>query len=617
MSPKWLGVGLLCLAGVASAEELTVNTTVDENGTNPAACSLREAISYVNSGFSSDDNSGCKVEAPIAIINLARDSTYVLNSEIAVRRNVTIRGVPSADLDLDDPQGKRHPVLQAGGRHRLFVVDDQIDNTITPGSGTPAQAILSLNSLRLQGCSQAECADQGGLIRVEDQLGAVRVRFMQGRAAQGGAVYLGDKAEAALVQVEFEGNQAADGAAVYSMSPDLSIRQGLLRNHVSAGAVIQVARSVTSSAQGGSLSNLTITGNDALAVAVRSGIQMTNLTVVGNRRGGVVIDDDMTAVFQGKDPKAGTSSRLGNSIVAGNGSFDCQLRQGGAINNVLYQQGCEGVNSIAISGMGDQQLIADADQNGICDRPDLPGLLCPLAQGTEDFTASMRPRLLLSYNRLEESLIINRGYNQDSTIPVGNQIGCDGVDQRGKARTLCDLGAVELVVPPNRQSNGAEVLQGKLVRVDLISELGDGEPVPAAQCTALFGNAPEGSWQDGCIRYVRKPVQGRVTFNPASNELQYQASASFHGFEDVEYYITTTTSRFSEADNSRSILIKTRLVVEPAPQIVDKSVNLSGGMTAPAALVGLLGLAGWRQRRRLRRQPGQAAGMPQDREYPR
>lgn len=602
MSPKWLSVGLLCLAGVAHAESITVTTAEDEDGNNPSACSLREAVNYINNHFPATDNSGCRVENPTSTISLTKNTTYRLDKEISIQAAMTIQLDSASLIDVNDTQGKAHPIIKAIGNHRLFKIEDK--SKPDAETGLNSNINVTLNALQLEGCGTAVCADQGGLIYNDESLTLSQIRLRNATARQGGAVFSTENGRVEANNIEFTANQAADGAAIYYTVPNGRLQRAFLQGNTATqadGALLRVAENRLQIDRSNASTNLLITNatlveNNAMALAVKANVTLNNLTVVNNRNG-ILINDDLALSQQDSDStaKAIVTTRLGNSIIAGNSGFDCQFVNGGTANNLVYQSGCDqAVNSTRIGRTGLTQLIADANQDGECDAADQNGLLCPPAQGPDDYLKSMRPRLLISYTQIEDSPIVNRGLanSQDTSL------ACELTDQRGRTRTLCDIGAFELIVPNSRQNNGEPVVQGQSKAISLLPELGDGDLFPASGCSALYPelSVPTGGWQDGCIRFNKQPEQGRVTFNPGTNQLVYQANPAFHGYDDIVYYATTTTSRFSQADNSRAIEVRTRMIVEPAVGMQDKKVNLKGGAFTPWVLLGLLGLTYLRRR---------------------
>jgi rhombotarget A family protien len=317
-------------------------------------------------------------------------------------------------------------------------------------------------------------------------------------------------------------------------------------------------------------------------------MRIVSSTIVGNL-GGVYLN-------------ATGSANLANSIVANNGSNDCHFSavNQAYINHVLYNSGCGQsagdhiTSSTQLATSGSTTLIADANNDQICDKPPANGLLCPLRIGRDDFNASFKPRMLMSYTRREESPIMNQGYNAISTPQV---LSCEAVDQRNKDREQCDIGAIELVANAEVQTNGQDILYGQKATLDLTDIIGDGELLPAESCASFYPSVavPNGGWQNGCLLYSKAPLKGVQVFVD-DHTVEYTPTSNFHGADIFQYHVVTTTSRFSDAEPTQTVRIQTKIVQDPPNTFENKKVNLSGGSTGVLGLFGLIGLA-WMRRR--------------------
>lgn len=642
MLKRTIGLSLLCMAGHAYSANLIVTTTEDENGTNPDACSLREAIALINSGKLNTVSEvttdpyrngfgGCGVNKttrkdvqkvdkdgvlltdadgkPILenklvvddeqepysnVIELEASKIYDLSSRIDINKGLTIR---SASLDdINDDQGLNNPIIRMIAQDGMFKIQ-------------PDDAIISVSfdQVNLQGCNAdgtrtTPCADNGGLIISNENLSFNKMRMSGGYAKNGGAIYSSSlDAKITATNVEFRENKAnQNGAAIFMASPSMILGSTLFRKNTLGTAADAMASVVFLSEQGASSSQLTaarvtqvlnstFVENEAYALNLVRNMSINASTIVGNK-GGVYFDS------------AGAAN-LANSIVAGNQGADCTFsaRDESYLNNSLYISGCDAALSThlfsmkKLSNAGNELLIADANNDGVCDKPPAYGLLCPMRAGESDFLAFMKPRLLSDYQSLLESPIVNKGRNLSS---IAQALNCSGSDQRGLARELCDIGAIELVINGDIQKNGQDIVYGETANLDLTDVLGDGEMMPAASCAQLYPDVtpPDGAWQDGCLKFSKAPAKGTFTLN-ADNSITYTPLTNFHGFERFSYDVTTTTSRFSDGINDQTINIETTIVQEP-PQgnFENKKVNLSGGSTSLLGLFGLMGLA-WMRRR--------------------
>jgi len=200
--------------------------------------------------------------------------------------------------------------------------------------------------------------------------------------------------------------------------------------------------------------------------------------------------------------------------------------------------------------------------------------------------------LLTEYQTLNESKIVNKGRNISA---IQRARTCTASDQRSFARTLCDIGAIELVIDNNRKTNGLDIRFGGIAELSLSPLLGDGDLIPAEVCPVIFPNRqPDGGvWLQGCLTYVKAPQKGRMTLEQ-NGDITYRPSSNFHGVDRFDYDVVTTTSRFSDGANDQKINIETTIVQEPVNSDVDRKVNLAGGAFGwfgVLALFGLMGLA--------------------------
>jgi rhombotarget A family protien len=638
MLKRTIGLSLLCVAGHAYSANinLIVTTTADENGTNSSACSLREAIALINSGqlnvvsesttlpkVVSNGYGGCGVlktaqitttddkgvsttklgvatdsDTYSSIIELENGKVYDLTlpaGRLQIKKAMTIRA-KTLD-DVNDAQGTKNPIIRAGKTGIFQVNDEETDSTKV--------ITFSLEQVNLEGCNitgtqTAVCATQGGVIINNEILTLNKLRIKGGWAELGGAIYNASAdARLSTSNVEFSDNKALTGAAIYVEKSGLNINRSLFQKNTATdtanfGAVIWMATQgkvldSTSFSRTDSIISSTFTNNTAYASNLVQDMVISSSTIVGNS-GGVYLNSVGLA-------------NLANSIVADNGTADCTFSatDQSYLNNTLYMNHCDQTpiaghlfNSKKISNTGDETLIADANHDLVCDKPPMVGLLCPLRAGVDDFNAYLKPRLLADYTSILQSPIVNQGRNISSTP---QELVCTLTDQRGKARTLCDLGAIELVINGDLQTNGKDILYGEKALLDLTDIIGDGELMPADRCAALYPNLaiPNGGWQNGCLQYTQAPLKGVQIFVD-DHTVQYTPSSNYHGNDVFQYSVTTTTSRFSDALNDQTINIKTTIVQDPPNDFENKKVNLSGGSTSIFGLFGLMGLA-WMRRR--------------------
>lgn len=593
MFKRLMSLGLLCLAFDASAS-IIVTTTADENGTNTNACSLREAIAITNSSDLAKGFGGCVNPDSSKVIILNAKSTYSLNSELLLTNSATIQSSTSGDINSTD--GTDNPVIQVIGNHRIFNIKPTATGT------TPAVAITNVN---LNGCGGSTiCDTQGGVIINQGSLTLSSMRIYNGVADRGGAIYNENTGKLTITNVELKNNTAKErGAAIYSIQPAFSISKALIRdnkveNPTETGFTIHTETEDASIGKiAASVAASTIYNNKAGAINIVPGILVNSSTIIGNQGGVTLSAPPLIA-----NTIVTFTSALANTIIASNNGLDCTFVAGDKtpINNVAYTNSCNdssGLYGTFTSGqdLSGQTLIAGdssvMDGSAVCSLPPTAGLLCPFHIYSGQFLGYFLPRLIPAPNAtLAGELIVNKGNN------TGSGQGCSN-DQRGLSRVLCDIGAIELVIPAgNALTNGQDIVYGQFASIDLSPVVGDGQLIPATYCPTLYGSSPPqgGAWLDGCIRYITPPTKGVAVFDAAKNLLTYTPSSNFHGYDKFSYTITTSTSFFSDGENSKTITLTTTIVQAPPAGITSKTVG-AGGVGVFAVIV-LMGLA---MRRRL------------------
>lgn len=634
MLKRTISLSLLCMASHAYSASIIVTTTADENGENPSACSLREAITLINGErFEEPPNSdqfivrellnstegygGCGGKDAVSgvvyepIIDLPFGKTYLLEKEILIQRSLTLR---SDDVgNSSDRLGVNNPVIRAVGVHRLFNIKD------VSLEANSIQNVM-IQQVNLEGCAitdstRLSCDDNGGIISNNENLVLSTLRVSGGRARLlGGAVYsTTPQASVTLTSVDMQNNHAGENGAALSFEQPRFTISGSYFSQNSApvasngvnGVVLYVSDEIdqkdasgdpvaTVTTRSGAVLDSTFYQNDAAVIDLREGIVINNTTLVDNRAGVRFI-------------AARGGANLANSIVAGNTQFDCQFNSGDKtyLNNILFISGCNRPTSptlqtslIEISGTGDTTLFAE-QVDGQCAKPPARGLLCrplpvattsvALQDGTEVFNPYLRPRLLTEYKSLDDSKIVDKGSNISTTREV---LTCTLNDQRGLPRGSCGIGSVELIIDGNNKRNGLDIRFGQVARLNLAPLLGDGDLIPAEVCPSLFPNRqPDGGvWLEGCLTYTKAPQKGVMTLEK-NGELTYRPSSNFQGSDKFSYDVVTTTSRFSDGAIDQKINIETTIDQQPVAGDSNRKVDLAGGTFGWVGLFGLFGLA--------------------------
>ena len=603
MLKQSIGVGMLCLAGHAYSANISVTTTEDVVK-DDQECSLREAVSYINQDMPKEGYFGCGGEDASPVILLEKQKVYKLNSHLNIQKELTIKTNYDVDFNETPVLGKNNAVLQMQAKDNILRIDD--------GSQEKLLSVV-LYEVSLQGCGQAQCAQQGGLIYNNEYLQLSYAGLSGGYAAQGGAIFnVGnstvENTSDSLVVIQnslFEKNYAAEGAVLYTQRPAYKILNSVIRHNEttsSASANIYAALLFNSDQLPSSILNVanyiknsTFLQNKGYLLNLRDGIGLNNLTMIGNAQGVQFVAP------QGK-------AFLANSILIGNPypittQQDCKFETGdqSILQNNLVSAGCgQGLAEYPNEIWTQTALIAGSTLEGKCSSANLDrqSLVCPFNQSSNDFLGYFKPRLLVTYQQLSDSLIVNKGKQWTGSETA--LVECESSDQRGQVRdsnnVLCDRGAIELVFPTTISLIGDDINYGEVAKMSVAELLGDGELLPKDQCEALLGANPTGeAWQDGCLQVIPTTTQpkGRVTIDEEGN-IQYTPNGNWHGADIFKIRLVTTTTRFNDSQNPY-LEIKVQVTQAPAGQMESSKVETSGGSAGILSLLGLLGLIGLRR----------------------
>ncbi|MHA3891420.1 rhombotarget A [Acinetobacter sp. GXMZU3951] len=603
MLKQSIGVGMLCLAGHAYSANISVTTTEDIVK-DDQECSLREAVEYINQDLPKAGYFGCGGEDASPVILLEKQKIYKLNSHLKVQRELTIKTNYEVDFNETPVLGSNNAVLQMQAKDNILRIDDGLQEKLLS---------VVLYEVSLQGCNQIQCAQQGGLIYNNEYLQLSYTALSGGYAAQGGAIYnVGnatlENTSDSLVVIQnslLQNNAAPEGAVFYTHRPAFKILNSVIRNNETSNAasaniysstafsINQLPSTVLSVAN--YIKNSTFLQNKGMLINLRDGIGLNNLTLLGNAQG---------VKFSAPQGKA----FLANSILVGNPypvthqadcSFDAEDQS--ILQNNLVSAGC-GQGSVEYPNdiLTQNALIAGTSLEGKCAtaNADRQSLFCPFTQGTHLFLGYFKPRLLVTYQQLSDSLIVNKGKQSTGSDTV--LVECESSDQRGQVRdsnnVLCDRGAVELVFPTTISLVGEDINYGEVAKMSVAELLGDGELLPKDQCEALLGKNSTGEgWQDGCLQVVPTITQpkGTLAIDEEGN-LQYTPNGNWHGADIFKIRLVTTTTRFNDSENPY-LEIKVQVTQAPAGQMESSKVKTSGGSLGMWSLLGLLSLIGLRR----------------------
>ena len=445
-SPKIFSVSVafaLLLLAASSAHSIVVTTTVDENGTNPEACGLREAVRAINDQASFG---GCVFVAGDTLVELAAE-TYTLDLDpgigfsprVEISRPLTISG-----------QGPGQTIIERADpfdADLLFIFVEEPGTVLLEGftiqgargfanravtfiAGSGLELVLRDMVLRdnvvensapfyLQGDSNSQ-------VLFERVIFEHNTNFM----ADGGGAGIDCSSKEPtppsirLIDVIFRGNtvsspSVARGGGISSSGCDLELE------NVTFDTNSVIATNLTSS--GGGL--YVASGFDSAKTAT-----LTNVTFYNNSA------DLGGGLYQALEEFGTLSLTLSNVTFAGNmaseaGDHLYQFDGGASLRNVLFGpspgDGCDSESALSVTLLGGNM---DADSTCGAERTEAdPGLAGALAS-----LGGFTPVLPL----LEGAAAVDSGINT----------GCPAVDQRGAPRpfdgdgvgdAICDVGAFE------------------------------------------------------------------------------------------------------------------------------------------------------------------------------
>lgn len=492
---RWVIVASLITALSAHASLTTtivVNTTIDEDGTNPAACSLREAVASVNTKTAVG---GCGAGSRTGnnLIQLGAGIYNLTHGEIKIDSAVTIAGKDTVLPDEINPLTGQKPhrlrpdsagsatvihaaagtLLPAVAASRIFNASAEVtlrdvvlqgnypSNTAVIPATTDIDATLTASEL-----AAAAVPGNGGIIYAGAAVSLDNViisnAYVYGSATaySGGAIYL-NRADAglSLSDVTFRHNRANGSGGAVAM---VCLENGRLAAHsLSMNRVLFEANRADAGAgaidacgnTGLTVSTSTLSANRSIASGVLpTGAIAYNQTQLGT---GSVSLSFVTAAEHFLGPVLSlnglSSVALNHSVLMGNAK-NCQL----------------GAALAPSASAGDYNVTESTDTscNGM------------LSQSTINHNAS------ITASFTDELLpLTNRGGLVDGYLPkassqfVLNQGGpydhCTAVDQRGlvrKSGTACDNGALErMEVTANDNTGDSLPNTDRLVIVDVLA----------------------------------------------------------------------------------------------------------------------------------------------------
>ncbi|MDN5511428.1 rhombotarget A [Acinetobacter sp.] len=601
MLKRSIGIGMLCVAGHAYSADIIVNTTEDLTK-DDKECSLREAIEYVNRGMPKEGYNGCGGENSTSSILLEKKANYKITSKLPIKAELTIKTTYETNVNEDAIPGLNNATIQMTGKDQIFYIDD---------ADAEKRFTVNLKEVNLAGCTDQNCAQNGGLIYNNESLYLDYVKLSGGYAEQGGAIYnvainTAHPAFASYIEISnslIVNNHADEGGIIYSQKPGFKIMNTVFsgnetRSNTSANIYsaqqLEDAEIAAFPFVKYTISNSTFFKNIGTVANVIDGMGLNNLTIVANTAG---------LIFNASREKA----YLSNSILLGNPypvtgvRSDCRFNNDHSflLNNVVSQDCGSGAANYQNEFWTGTQLFAGNDIKGNCLslKEDDQSSLCPYKQSENSFLGYFRPRILLSYSSLANSLIVNKGRARVTSSDV--YIGCEGSDQRGKSRDVeaenCDRGAIEIVVPATIGLVGKDLLIGQVAKISIADMLGDSDPIPKEECDKIYPENQTGEpWKDGCLMIVQTqtPSKGKLTIDLDGN-LVYTPNGAWRGADIFTIRVVTSSTRFNKSKPYMEVNVQ--IVQEAENKMEDKSVKTSGGSFGIFSVIAVLGLFGLRR----------------------
>lgn len=666
-----------------TAEEMNNN---DECSLQEAVAYLNRGVSAAEQDKDSDCHP--EDDNPSRKLVIDGEKTYTITKEISIQKSMTIEA-SNYDAINNQNGENQPIIQVTEMNERIFNVDDKkasqakvvvrIQGVELHGPYIELSKALKAPNATAQPPASSSIQNEGGLIFNRENLTLQQVRLRGGAANKGGAVYnASSDANLSIINVELADNFSNLGAAVFSEFANVSIQSSLIRDNrpvdtSKVGFALEIDDAETLSAiptvnnsDGAAydtrpsklLTNTIFYQNQVGVMTLKAGMFVNNITAIENERG-----IDLDSGFEADNPSnlQVIAARLANSIILNSQKYDLKRETNDFtyLNHVVVQEGRivdesgqsttipdeyktdvnqitfnagedVGANIIAFSLDDDNNPIKDENGTFICQPPTLDtdkdkGFFCPLIQLEDEYLQTLKPRLLMSYDKVDDSPIVNQGAPVRSVGLGANPVSCEAGDIRGEPRDTCDIGAFELVISKKDTNGGKdindEIIYGETAILNLKDAVGDGQLVPKASCSEYVTNPPTqegrdeplwpsgkiGTWTDGCLLYTRLdkvPQKGTVVINDSADKLIYTPSSNFHGFDKFQYEIVTTTSRFSGSNNDRLIRVDSTVRQDPPDDFKSETINLgygsgSIGFGGLFMLMSLYGAARLRRRERL------------------
>lgn len=446
-----------CFSSViaASAATITVNTLTDENNTNAAACSLREAINNANNDNAAS-GAGCVAGSGTDSIVISVNGTITPTSVLpTISTSMSITGNGANLLTVSGGNARRVFDITGG---TVSINNLTVANGFDAGQGgaiynsgtavTTLSGVIVTNSVSNQAGALQNDATMtvtnsrisnnqstgyyGGIVNYGTM--TINGSTISNNSASGDGGGMMNSNSLTITDSTFSNNTTigVGGAIINEIGAVFSISRSLFTGNIAiSGAAVYINNTTNPTITNSTFFNNT--SSEGEAIAANSGLTLTNCTIIGNRGSSAVSINAGTRI-------------LVNNIVAGNVGLDgtSQSDIGNSVNTASSFS-----NIIGTGGAGGLTNGANGNQTNV-----------PLA--------NIRLLPLGNYGGLVQTMPIR---TNSPARNAGRNTGAPSTDARGYSRpqaTTVDIGAFEIQtnsVVTNTANSGAGSLRDTVAAV--------------------------------------------------------------------------------------------------------------------------------------------------------
>lgn len=340
--------GLLTIIFLAAfaghAATITVNTLTDENNTNNAACSLREAINNAN-GNNTTNGLGCVAGSGTDDIVFSVSGTINLTAvlpDINSSMNIGNNTTTAPNLTVNRSSGGAYRIFLVNGGNAVSMSGIIITNGNTTDFGG---GIRNGGTLTLTNCiiTNNNTTNEGTGVFNQGSLTVLNTSFLNNTStAYGGGLSHRFGSFLSINNSTFSGNSATVGGGAIDISdPNVTISNTTFNNNNSAGFGGAITMAANSTLINCTFANNTASSSSSGAIYVYNNItsSITNSTFAQNSVGGIGVE-------------SGSLLTLRNTIVAGNTAANLTTPRditgnvvAGSLNNIIGTGGAGGLTN--------------------------------------------------------------------------------------------------------------------------------------------------------------------------------------------------------------------------------------------------------------------------------